>query len=70
MIDSIVKFHSNLNKGECVKIITGLKGYETYVDRTDLLKENGDILEIYRSNGAKVAINTNFIISCCVIVRF
>lgn len=69
MINSIIKFHGELEQGETVKIITCLKGYETYVNRTDLLKESGDILEIYRANGAKVAINTAFIISCCVIRR-
>ena len=67
MIDIIVKFHENLTKGETIKIITALDNYTTYLNRTDLIKANGEILEVYRANGAKIAINTQYIVSVCVI---
>ena len=69
MINQIIKFHKELKKGESVKIITGLKDYTSYVNRTDLIKQDGDVLEIYRANGAKVAINCQFVVGCCVIER-
>ena len=70
MINNITKFHKELKKGESVKIITALPEYNTYINRTDVIKTDGDILLIFRANGAKVAINTNYIVSICVIVRF
>ena len=70
MITAIIKFHSELSKGESVKIITTLDNYTTYINRTDLIKADDNLLYIFRANGAKVAINTNFIISCCTVVRF
>lgn len=68
MINQIFKFHSDLNKGETIKVITSLQGYTTYISRIDLLKKvNDNVLCVFRANGAKVAINTDYIISCCVI---
>ena len=69
MINSILKFHSELEKGESVKIITALDNYTTYINRTDLIKEDGNILKIFRSNGAKVALNVNYVVSICVVRR-
>ena len=70
MINQIIKFHSDLNKGESIKIITCLDNYVTYINRTDLIKKaNDDVLLIFRANDAKVAINTNYIVSCCVVRR-
>ena len=69
MITQIIKFHQELKKGESVKIITLLPGYETYVNRTDLLKIENRKLLIFRANGAKVALNNRYIISCCVVER-
>ena len=70
MINQIVEFHKNLNKGQTIKIITGLKDYVSYVNRTDILKQDGDVLLVFRANGAKVAINTNFVVMCCIVERF
>ena len=70
MIKQIMKFHSELKKGETVKIITALPDYETYVNRTDLLKIENDALLIFRANGARVALNNRYIVSCCVVERF
>lgn len=70
MIKHIVKFHQELNKGESIKIITALDNYTTYINRTDLIKPSGNVLEVYRANGAKVAINTQYVVSICVIRRF
>lgn len=68
MINSILKFHSDLEKGQAVKII--LTTYETYINRTDLLKKQSEnIIWVLRANGGKVAINTDYIISCCTIER-
>lgn len=68
MINQIIKFHSDLNKGETIKVITSLQGYTTYISRTDLLKKvNNDVLCIFRANDAKVALNCNYVVSCCVI---
>ena len=67
MINQIIKFHKELQKGETVKIITSLPDYKTYINRTDVLKQEKDILLILRANGAKVAINCQYIVSCCVI---
>lgn len=70
MIKHIVKFHQELGKGESIKIITALDNYTTYINRTDLIKPSGNVLEVYRANGAKVAINTQHVVSICVIRRF
>ena len=70
MITQIIKFKKKKKKGESVKIITLLPGYETYVNRTDLLKIENRKLLIFRANGAKVALNNRYIISCCVVERF
>lgn len=67
MINQIISFHKDLEKGQHVKIVTGLKDYKTYVNRTDVLKQDGEILQVFRANGAKIAINTNFIVMCCVV---
>jgi hypothetical protein len=65
-----MKFHSELKKGESVKIITALPAYETYVNRTDLLKIENGVLLIFRANGARVALNNRYIVSRCIIQRF
>ena len=70
MINQILQFHIDLKKGQTVKIITSLKDYKTYINRTDIVKQDGDILLIFRANGAKVAINCQYIVSCCVVERF
>ena len=71
MINRIISFHSDLKKGQTIKIITLLDNYVTYITRTDILhKCNDSALLILRANGARVAINTNYIVSCCVIERF
>ena len=68
MINSILKFHSDLEKGQTVKII--LTTHETHINRTDLLKKQSEnIIWVLRANGGKVAINTDYIISCCTIER-
>ena len=67
MINQILQFHTDLKKGETVKIITSLPDYKTYINRTDVLKQDGDILIILRANGARVAINSHYIVSCCII---
>ena len=69
MIDRITKFHSELKKGESVKIITALDNYHTYINRTDIIKPDDGVLEIYRANGAKVALNTDYVVSICVVRR-
>lgn len=69
MINQIIKFHADLEKGECVKIIEAFGG-RTYVNRTDLIKKaNDNVLLILRANGSKVAVNVNYIVVCCVIRR-
>ena len=69
MINSILKFHSDLEKGQQVKIIA-VDDYTTYINRTDLLKKETDnIVWVLRANGGKIAINTDYIISCCTIER-
>jgi len=68
MINQIIKFHSGLEKGETIKVITALDNYVTYISRTDLLKKVDDeVLCIFRANDAKVALNCNYVVSCCVI---
>lgn len=67
MINQIHQFHSELEKGQYVKIITSLDNYVTYVNRTDIIKANGHILKIFRANGAKVAINCQYVVACCVV---
>ena len=70
MINQLIKFHTDLEKGQTIKVITALKEYETYISRTDIIRKcNDSLLLILRANGAKVAINTDYIISCCVIER-
>ena len=67
MITEIIKFHSQLNKGEAVKIIT--TQYETYIDKTDLVKIERRHLLIFRADGCKIAINNRYIVACCVVRR-
>ena len=68
VINQIIKFHSELQKGEVIKVITALDSYSTYISRTDFIKKvNDNVLCVFRANGARVAINTEYIISCCVI---
>ena len=68
VINQIIKFHSGLEKGEAIKVITALDNYVTYISRIDLLKKvNNDVLCIFRANDAKVALNCNYVVSCCVI---
>lgn len=68
MINHIVELHTNLQKGTSVKIKV-VEGYTTYINRTDVIRTNGGILEIYRANGAVVYINTAYVIMCCVVER-
>lgn len=70
MINQIIKFHSGLEKGQAIKVITASDDYITFIKRTDIIRKcNDNLLLILRANGAKVAINTDYIISCCVIER-
>ena len=69
MINQIIAFHKDLQKGQTVKIITGLKDYVSYVNRTDILKQDGDILIVFRANGGKVAINCTFVVASCIVER-
>ena len=70
VINQIINFHVGLEKGESIKVITTLDNYTTYINRTDLIKKvNDDVLCVFRANDAKVAINTNYIVSCCVVRR-
>ena len=69
MITQIVKFHQELEKGQSVKIITTISDYQSYVNRTDLLRIEGRKLLIFRANGAKVALNNRYIVACCVVER-
>ena len=71
MINQIIKFHADLEKGESVKLIMAKDDYSTFIGRTDLIKKvNEDTLCVFRANGAKVALNSNYIVACCVIERF
>lgn len=71
MINQIIKFHADLEKGESVKLIMARDDYSTFIGRTDLIKKvNEDTLCVFRANGAKVALNSNYIVACCVIERF
>ena len=70
VINQIIKFHSELQKGESIKVITTLDNYTTYINRTDLIKKvNDDVLCIFRANDAKVALNCNYVVSCSVVRR-
>ena len=71
MINQIIKFHSTLNKGESIKVITCLDNYTTFINRTDIIKKiNDDVLCIFRANDAQVALNSNYIVACCIVRRF
>ena len=70
MVDQILQFHSDLEKGQTVKIITALDNYTTYVNRTDVLKDVDGNLLILRANGARVIINPDYIVAACIIERF
>ena len=70
MLDTIMEFHKDLKKGQTVKIVTTVKDWETFINRTDSLEEKDNVLIIHKSNGAKVAINTSCIAMCCVIEKW
>jgi hypothetical protein len=67
MIDHILNFHMALEKGQYVKIITSLNNYITYINRTDLIKAEDNILVIFRANGANVVLNTDYVVGCCIV---
>ena len=69
MINQIQAFHSTLKKGQTVKIITALDNYSTYVNRTDILKDDNGLLLIIRANGAKVILNCDYVVAACVVER-
>ena len=69
MINHIINLHKELPKGKYVKIITSNPNYTTKVDRTDVLKADGDVLRVFRANSAQVAINCNFVVMCCIVER-
>ena len=69
MIDRIEDLHSKLQKGESIKILTSLPEYTTYISRTDLIRIDDNVLEIYRANDSIVFINTDHIVMCCLIRR-
>ena len=68
MINQITKFHKELKKGESVKIMFH-NDFETYINRTDLIKQEGKILLIFRANGARVAYNTDYVVQACIVER-
>ena len=68
--NDIIGFHKDLQKGQTVKIMTALTSYETYVNRTDVLKDMNGRLIIMRANGAKIVINPDYIVAACVVERF
>ena len=70
MINQVIKFHQELEKGQAIKVLTCLDNYQTFISRSDIIRKcNDNLLLILRANGAKVAINTDYIVSCCVIER-
>ena len=69
MIEQIIDFHKSLKKGQYVKIVTGRTDYDTKVDRTDVISQEVDTLVINRANGARVALNTNFVVMACIVER-
>ena len=69
MINKIQEFHLGLKKGQTVKIITALDNYVTYVNRTDVLKDDDGLLLILRANGAKVILNCDYVVAACVVER-
>lgn len=69
MLIHIEELHSKLKKGETIKIVTSLENYVTYINRTDVIRIDENVLEIYRANGATVCINPQYIVMCCVIER-
>jgi hypothetical protein len=66
MINVIIELHKDLVKGHYVKIVTSLKDTIYYIDKTDLLKQDGDILKVYRANGKTFAVNCQFVVACCI----
>ena len=70
MIEQIIDFHKSLKKGQYVKIMSARPEYDTKVDRTDVISQELDVLVINRANGARVALNTNFVIMACIVERF
>jgi hypothetical protein len=65
MLDRIFFLHSKINKEECVRIVTTVKGWEIHIDRTDIIKSDDDMLTIFRPSGTITVINPNEIAVAC-----
>jgi len=67
MITEIDFLHRKIKKGECVRIILTVKGWEVGIDKTDLLKEtDSGMLRIVRANGRLTVINPEHIAMACI----
>ena len=59
MINQVLAFHRNLEKGECVKVITTIPDYCPVFDKTDILTEADD-------DNVLLVLNCDYVVAVCV----
>ena len=71
MINQVLAFHRNLEKGECVKVITTIPDYCPVFDKTDILTEADDdnVLLVLRANGRNFVLNCDYVVAVCVTIK-
>ena len=68
MINQILAFHRNLEKGKAVKVITTLPDFTPCFDKTDILTEVGDnTLLSLRANGNNFVLNCDYVVGICIV---
>ena len=68
MINQVMALHRNLEKGECVKAFTTVRGVEFILDKTDIITEVGDNkLLVLSATGRNCVLNCDYVVA--VVVR-
>lgn len=67
MLNEIENMHGQINHNQVVRLILIRDGWETIIDKTDLIKitETG-MLRIIRARGGRTIVNPDHIILACI----
>lgn len=68
MINQILAFHRNLEKGKAVKVMTTLPDFTPCFDKTDILTDVGDnTLLSLRASGNNFVLNCDYVVGICIV---
>ena len=70
MIMEIEFLHGKINHEECVRVVLGRNGWETHIDKTDLIKNERGLLRIIRANGNITTVNPDWIAMVCIMPKW